>query len=112
MYSKSGCNTHGAILKVTQTAFDEDKLAKIYLRVVEKPNLGMPKKGFIRCPDCGEEILMIHTLRVMQQAIENHVCKHKNSLKGKPIKRQQIAILVRLSLMSQVLHYAYKPQKP
>jgi len=31
----------------------------------------------IRCPDCGEEILMVPVLSEMIEAIENHISTHK-----------------------------------
>jgi hypothetical protein len=33
---------------------------------------------FIRCPDCGEEIMMIPILGQMIEAIENHLSTHKD----------------------------------
>ena len=95
---------------MTDLAYDENKLKELYERAVELPNKNVPSKGFIRCPECGEEILMIPTLRVMSEAIENHVRKHKELLKDTPIREHQIAIFVRLSLMTQVLQLSCKPQ--
>ena len=96
--------------KMTEAMYDDDKLRTIYQKVIEEPNKNAVRKGFIRCPECGEEILMIPTLRVMQEAIENHVNKHKELLKADPVKQHQTAILIRLSLMGQVLQYACRPQ--
>jgi hypothetical protein len=31
----------------------------------------------IRCPDCGEEIMMVPVLSQMIEAIENHISSHK-----------------------------------
>ena len=95
---------------MTEATYDDEKLKAIYRKVIEEPNKNVARKGFIRCPECGEEILMIPTLRVMNKAIEDHVCKHKEQLKANPVKQHQTAILIRLSLMGQVLRYAYKPQ--
>jgi hypothetical protein len=95
---------------MTQATYDEEKLRAIYKKVIEEPNKNVAKKGFIRCPECGEEILMIPTLKVMNEPIENHVRKHKEQLIGDPIKEHQTAIFIRLSLMEQVLLYACKPQ--
>ena len=33
---------------------------------------------YIRCPDCGEEIMMIPVLGQMIEAIENHLATHKD----------------------------------
>jgi hypothetical protein len=95
---------------MTQALYDEEKLKAIYQKVIEEPNKNAATKGFIRCHECGEEILMIPTLRVMHEAIENHVQKHKEQLKGDPIKEHQTAIFVRLSLVAQVLQCACKTQ--
>ena len=97
-------------MEQNQGIFDDEKLIAIYQKVVEQPNRNAVKKGIIRCPDCGEEILMIPTLRVMHIAIENHVHKHKEQLKDDPISAHQTAILIRLSLMGQVLRYACKQE--
>ncbi|MCW4011061.1 MAG: hypothetical protein NWF05_10660 [Candidatus Bathyarchaeota archaeon] len=32
---------------------------------------------FIRCPDCGEEIMLVPVLSQMIEAIENHISTHK-----------------------------------
>jgi hypothetical protein len=95
---------------MTEMIYDDDKLRAIYQKVIETPNKNAPKKGFIRCHECGEEILIIPTLKVMSEAIENHVRKHKEQLKGNPIREHQVAILVRLSLMTQVLQRSCKLQ--
>jgi hypothetical protein len=89
-----------------EVSFDNEKLEQIYQKVVGTPNKNSLKRGFIKCPQCGEEILMIPTLRVMNNAIENHVRKHKELLKDDPIKEHQMAISVRLSLTGQVLQKA------
>ncbi|MFB3888207.1 MAG: hypothetical protein ACE14S_01865 [Candidatus Bathyarchaeia archaeon] len=93
-----------------EVAYDEEKLKEVYEKVVEEANRDPIKKGLIKCPECGEEILMIPTLRVMHKAIENHVHIHKEQLKAEPIKEHQIAIHIRLDLMGQVLQQAYRQE--
>jgi hypothetical protein len=88
--------------------FDEEKLKALYEKVVEEPQKTFSQKNLIKCPDCGEEILMIPTLRVMNEAIENHVHIHKEQLKADPIREHQKAISIRISLMGQVLRKACK----
>ncbi len=90
--------------------FDEGRIRAMYEKVVEFPNNEFHRKGFLTCPDCGEEILMIPTLRVMGDAIENHVHKHKELLKDSPIEAHRTAILVRLSLMTQTLQQSCRSQ--
>jgi hypothetical protein len=108
---KAGSWSEGNMTKITkvvldEVSFDNEKLEQIYQKVVETPNKNSLKRGFIECPQCGEEILMIPTLRVMNNAIENHVRKHKELLKDDPIKEHQMAISIRLSLTGQVLQQA------
>ncbi len=95
---------------MTQVVYDEESLQAIYRRVVVQPNQNLAKTGFIKCPDCGQEILMIPTLRIMHEAIENHINVHKEQLKQNPIMEHQTAISIRLSLTGQVLQYACKPK--
>ena len=92
---------------MTEGIYDDSKLKMLYEKVIEAPNKDSPaKKGFIKCPSCGEEILMIPTLRVMSEAIENHVQWHKQQLLNDPIQAQKTAITVRLDLLGQVLRQA------
>jgi hypothetical protein len=92
--------------------FNDEKIEEIYLRAVEEPNLNVVHEGFVRCPECCEEILMIPTLRVMGEAIENHVCKHREALKTDPVRAHRTAISVRLALVGQVLDQSCKTQVP
>ena len=48
-------------------------LRQMYLKVVSEPNHDCFKTGFIKCPECSEEILMNPSLRAMNEAIETHV---------------------------------------
>jgi hypothetical protein len=89
-----------------ESVYNEAEIKELYERVVEKPNKNNHKRGFVKCPECEEEILMIPTLRVMSEAIENHIQKHKELLAADLIRAHQVAIHVRLSLMSQVLQQA------
>ena len=100
----------GVVGAVTQEIFDDENLESMYQRVVVCPNESSMKSLFIKCPVCGEEILMIPTLRAMNGAIENHVFRHKKVLKDDQIKGHQVAISIRLSLTMQVLSYACKTE--
>ena len=95
---------------MTQVVYDDNTLRTIYEKVIEAPNKNNLEKECIKCPECGKEILMIPTLRVMNQAIETHVNEHKKLLKENPIMECQTAIFVRLSLMGQVLQQACNHQ--
>jgi DNA-directed RNA polymerase subunit RPC12/RpoP len=90
--------------------FDDETLRDIFKRVIEDPNSQYNSKGYVVCPVCGEKILMVPTLRVMHEAIEKHVLKHKEELKANPIKEHQTAITIRLSLTKQVLHHTCRTQ--
>jgi hypothetical protein len=96
--------------RTNELTFDDQTLKDIYAKAVEEPNRNYLRKGFIKCPECGEEILMIPTLRIMSQAIETHVHVHKEQLKEEPIKEHTKAITIRLTLMGQVLKQAVKMQ--
>jgi hypothetical protein len=88
--------------------FDDEKLGQMYTKVVENANKDPTKKGYIKCPSCGEEILMIPTLRVMKEAIEKHVQIHKDQIKKDRVLKYQTPIFIRLALMRQVLQQVYK----
>jgi DNA-directed RNA polymerase subunit RPC12/RpoP len=95
---------------MTEVIFNEDELKEIYQKVILEPNKKGAKLRFIKCPQCGTEILMVPTLKAMNIAIENHICQHKQQLQDTPIKQHETAIAIRLSLMRQVLKYMYHPQ--
>jgi hypothetical protein len=88
---------------------NENNLEEMYLKVVTGPNDNILRRGFIKCPECGDEILMIPTLRQMNQAIENHVKVHKEMLSQRPLLKQQTAMQIRLDLAQQVLEQASSP---
>jgi hypothetical protein len=88
--------------------YEDEVLRQMYEKVVEEPNRDYVRRGFIKCPECCEEILMVPTLRKMNEAIENHVRIHKELLKANPILEHQKAIHIRLVLAEQVLQQAAK----
>jgi|PlaIllAssembly_1097288.scaffolds.fasta_scaffold803575_1 hypothetical protein len=45
--------------------------------VGEEGNMSSPNR-YIRCPDCGEQILMVPVLSQMIESIENHLSTHKD----------------------------------
>ncbi len=85
------------------------KLKEMYLKVVAEANSGYSRKGYIRCSECGEEILMLPALRKMSEAIENHVKVHKNQPSLTPLITAQTAMHIRLDLAQQVLEQASSP---
>jgi DNA-directed RNA polymerase subunit RPC12/RpoP len=82
---------------------DNEKLKQIYTKVVA-PNQIYHKKGFIKCPECGEKILIVPTLRKMNEAIENHVQLHKEKTAPNLLQKHAKAINIRLALAQQILH--------
>jgi hypothetical protein len=75
-----------------------------------------PLKKCIRCPECGEEILMVPTLGEMIEVIENHVELHKKHPK-KDVPFSHIKTpTIRIDLTQQVLVQASDmmdlPRKP
>jgi hypothetical protein len=101
---------HDEDVENSKTSFSDEKLEEIYQRVIDEPNRNTVHRGFVRCPECGEEILMIPTLRVMGEAIENHIQKHRETLKANPVRAHRTAIAVRLALVGQVLRQSCKAQ--
>jgi hypothetical protein len=87
-----------------------EEIKQLYLKVITEPNNSSLKHGFIKCPECGEEILMVPTLRKMNEAIENHVQIHKEQLKTTPLIEHHTAMHIRLDLAQQVLQLASSPQ--
>jgi hypothetical protein len=81
---------------------EDEKLKQMYARVVG-PNQIYVKKGFIKCPDCGEQILITPTLRKMNEAIENHIQLHKKKIESKPLLNYTKPIIIRLALARQIL---------
>ena len=84
----------------------DEGLRQMYEKVIAEPNRGYVRNGFIKCPECSEEILMVPTLGKMNEAIENHVRIHKELLKANPTLKYRKAIHIRLVLMEQVLQQA------
>ena len=81
---------------------NNEKLKQTYQKVfAENPHY--TKKGFIKCPECGEEILIVPTLRKMNEAIENHVQLHKAEASKNLLQKHTKPIGVRLALAEQIL---------
>jgi DNA-directed RNA polymerase subunit RPC12/RpoP len=64
------------------------------------------KMKCIRCPECGEEILMVPTLKKMIEAIENHVSTHKKQPSVEIDAPTLKPGLIRTDLTEQVLEQA------
>ena len=60
----------------------------------------------IRCPECGEEILMVPTLGKMIEAIENHVSSHRRQPNTDVIVARLKMPSIRTDLTEQVLQQA------
>ncbi len=84
--------------------FEEDgeKSGKLKAKVVGL-NRCQVKKGLIRCPQCGEEILITPTLRQMNEAIENHIQLHKDEIESNLLLKYTKPINIRLALANQIL---------
>jgi hypothetical protein len=63
---------------------------------------GLP---MIKCSACGEKIMLVPNVKLMSQAIEVHVEKHKQKVKD-PKAAQEIADFVSDDLITQVLKKA------
>ena len=87
-----------------QKRFEEnnEKLKLIYVKAVV-PNRSCVKNGFIICPECGEEIFIDFSLRMMNDVIENHVEVHREEFGSDGFLRYVKPITVRLALTQQIL---------
>jgi hypothetical protein len=90
--------------KATKDSFgfkeNVETLERMYTRVVcIKPTHEI---RYITCPECGQLILMIPTLKKMNEAIENHVNHHKEEQKDDILKNVK-PINIRLDLAHQIL---------
>ncbi len=66
----------------------------------------------IRCPECGEPILMLPTLGKMIEAIENHISLHKKLPDEDRSVTQLRRPFIRDSLTEQVLQQAANSIEP
>ncbi len=82
---------------------DYEKLRQMYEKVVDS-NYIYVKKGFIKCPECGEEILINPILKKMNEAIENHVQLHKKKMEINLLLKYTKPINIRLALAQQIIH--------
>lgn len=67
---------------------------------------------FIRCPECGEEIMMVPTLTEMIEAIENHISNHRENPLGERVTGHIKAPCIRENLTEQVLIKAAELREP
>jgi hypothetical protein len=81
---------------------DDVELRQMYEKVVGL-NCSPDKKSFIKCPECGQEILITSTLSEMNEAIEIHVQLHKVRLESNLILKYSKPINIRLALAKQIL---------
>lgn len=67
---------------------------------------------FIRCPECGEEIMMVPTLTEMIESIENHISNHREHPLGERTTDNIKAPCIRENLTEQVLIRAAELRDP
>jgi thiamine monophosphate kinase len=65
-----------------------------------------PRMKCIRCPECGEEILMVPTLGKMIELIENHVSSHRRQPNTDVTVTRLKTPSIRTDLTKQVLQQA------
>jgi DNA-directed RNA polymerase subunit RPC12/RpoP len=70
--------------------------------VENQPSSPNPNR-YIRCPDCGEQILMMPNLTEMIEAIETHLSTHDAQAKLNPIVAHLKEPVIEESLTEQVL---------
>lgn len=66
------------------------------------------KMRCIRCPECGEQILMVPTLGKMIEAIDNHISTHRKQQNGGISEATLEPTNIRTDLTEQVLEQASK----
>ena len=83
---------------------DYEKLRENYSKVVCSNQIYV-KKGLIKCPECGEEILVTPTLSKMNLAIEYHIQIHRHRLEteSNTLLKYTKPIRIRLNLANQIL---------
>ncbi len=91
-----------AITTKTVPTEDNEKLRQMYVKVVGSNQIYL-KKGYIKCPECGEEILVVPALKKMNEAIENHVQQHKAQTAPNLLVKYTKPICIRLALAQQIL---------
>jgi hypothetical protein len=79
----------------------QEALKRMYSRTVCQ-NQTPKRKSCIKCPQCGQEILIVLPMQLMNKAIENHVQIHK-AKRQSTILRHSTSINVRLALARQIL---------
>ena len=82
--------------------YEDEKLRQMYLKVV-CPSHTYVKEGLITCPECGEDILIVPSLKKMNEVIENHVQLHKAEPASNILLKYTIPINIRLALARQIL---------
>jgi hypothetical protein len=82
---------------------NNERLKLIYVKAIV-PKQVCVEKGFIICPECGEELLIDSNLRLMNDLIENHVEVHREELGADGFLRYIKPINIRLDLTQQTLH--------
>ena len=97
-----GAENGGGITTKTPLGGDYRKLRQMYTKVVAS-NYIYAKKGFIKCPECGEEILIVPTLKKMNEAIECHVQQHRAEAASSLLLKHTRPINIRLALAEQIL---------
>src|SRR6266545_4199405 len=81
---------------------DYEKLRENYFKVVCSNQIYV-KKGLIKCPECGEEILITPNLSKMNLVIENHVQIHRLETESNILLKHTKPISIRLNLANQIL---------
>jgi predicted RNA-binding Zn-ribbon protein involved in translation (DUF1610 family) len=84
--------------------FEQDEKIRLMYAKVVCPNCVQNKRSFIKCPECGEEILITPTLRKMNEVIENHVQLHKEERESNLLEKYAKPINIRLALAKQLLY--------
>ena len=83
-----------------------EKVRRLSVRIPKKKIDGKEGLSAIKCL-CGAVILLVPNVKVMSEAIESHVAKHKQKVKD-PKEAQAEAERIRDDLITQILEKASK----
>jgi hypothetical protein len=96
-----------------ETNIEHNEKSKESIHII---GIQQPQRKCIRCPECGEEILMVPTLGKMIEAIENNVSSHRRQPNDDVTVARLKTPSIRTTLTEQVLQQAsdvidvrYKP---
>ncbi len=90
---------------VAQLIQQKNEVKKLPIRIANKKTTLNDKAPVIKCSSCGAEIMVVPNVKLMSEAIEAHVAKHKLKVKN-PVKAEAEADQIRDDLIAQIFDAA------